>query len=453
MPGIPVILPNISTSRACTEINLNQLHGLDIIYTFAHKIMKHLSKLSALGPGLVWAAAAIGVSHLVQSTRAGALYGFELIWIVLLINLFKYPFFEFAPRYTASTGESLLDGYQRLGKWALYLFLILTIGTMFAIQSAVTLVTAGLFANILEGSFDAVTWALVLLGASAIIVVVGRYSAIDKIIKFIIVTLTVATLVAVVFSFTKGFNPNLAKSFDWEFTDIAFLIAFAGWMPTAIDISVWHSFWILAKTKESGKETSLKNSLFDFNVGYFGTTFLALCFLLLGALVMYGTGEEFSPKGTEFAGQLIHLYTTSIGPWAYILISIAAIATMFSTTLTCLDAYPRVLKPLTEMLAPKIKSIKDTNWLSYLWMCILAVGAFLTIRYFASSMKFMVDLATTMSFITAPVLGWMNFKVVRGSNVPEYARPKKWLVIHSWVGLVVLTAFSVYFLVWRFVVL
>ncbi len=27
-------------------------------------------KLRALGPGLVWAAAAIGVSHLVQSTRA-----------------------------------------------------------------------------------------------------------------------------------------------------------------------------------------------------------------------------------------------------------------------------------------------------------------------------------------------------------------------------------------------
>ncbi|MCF8370450.1 MAG: Nramp family divalent metal transporter [Bacteroidales bacterium] len=416
--------------------------------------MKHLSKLSALGPGLVWAAAAIGVSHLVQSTRAGSMYGFELIWIVLLINLFKYPFFEFAPRYAASTGESLLDGYQRLGKWALYLFLILTIGTMFAIQSAVTLVTAGLFANIFEGSFDAVTWAMILLGTSAIIVIVGRYSALDRIIKFIIVTLTLTTVVAVVFSFSKGFNPNpdLAKSFNWEFTDIAFLIAFAGWMPTAIDISVWHSFWILAKKKESGRNFSMKNSLFDFNVGYFGTAILALGFLSLGALVMYGTGEEFSPKGTEFAGQLISLYTKSIGPWAYILISIAAITTMFSTTLTCLDAYPRVLKPLTEMIVPKVKSTKDTNWLSYLWLFVVAVGAYLTIRYFASSMKFMVDLATTLSFITAPILGWMNFKVVRGSNVPEYARPKKWLVILSWVGLVVLSAFSVYFLVWRFFV-
>ena len=33
----------------------------------------------AIGPGLIWAGAAIGVSHLVQSTRAGADYGFQFI--------------------------------------------------------------------------------------------------------------------------------------------------------------------------------------------------------------------------------------------------------------------------------------------------------------------------------------------------------------------------------------
>ena len=38
--------------------------------------------LAALGPGLVWAAAAVGVSHLLQSTRAGASYGFALVGVV-----------------------------------------------------------------------------------------------------------------------------------------------------------------------------------------------------------------------------------------------------------------------------------------------------------------------------------------------------------------------------------
>ena len=50
--------------------------------------------LKTLGPGLLFAGAAIGVSHLVQSTRAGAEFGFGFIWALLLINVVKYPFFS-----------------------------------------------------------------------------------------------------------------------------------------------------------------------------------------------------------------------------------------------------------------------------------------------------------------------------------------------------------------------
>ncbi len=54
--------------------------------------------LQALGPGIMYAGAAIGVSHLVQSTRAGAGYGFALVWAVVAVHLFKYPFFEYGHR-------------------------------------------------------------------------------------------------------------------------------------------------------------------------------------------------------------------------------------------------------------------------------------------------------------------------------------------------------------------
>ena len=49
--------------------------------------------IKKLGPGLLFAGAAIGVSHLVQSTRAGADFSFGLIWALALSTLFKYPFF------------------------------------------------------------------------------------------------------------------------------------------------------------------------------------------------------------------------------------------------------------------------------------------------------------------------------------------------------------------------
>lgn len=66
--------------------------------------------LKTLGPGILYAGAAIGASQLVQSTRAGANYSFELIWAIILINLFKYTFFEFAYRYSGD-GQSLLSSF------------------------------------------------------------------------------------------------------------------------------------------------------------------------------------------------------------------------------------------------------------------------------------------------------------------------------------------------------
>lgn len=328
--------------------------------------------IKSLGPGLLWAGAAIGVSHLVQSTRAGAIYGFQLAGIILLINLFKYPFFEFGPRYASATGESLLHGYKRLGNGALILYLVLTIATMFTLQAAITVVTAGLFSHVFPELFSITVWTIIILVIATLIVSIGKYSLLDKLIKYIIVLLALSVIIAVISAFSKGFNPNpnFTRNFTWHFSDIALLIAFAGWMPSAIDISVWHSFWSIAKQKEGKHFPTVKESLFDFNVGYIGTAILSLGFLSLGALVMYGSGESFSSNGTAFAGQLINLFTSNLGSWAYLIIAIAALTTMSSTTLTCLDAYPRVLKPATELLFPKLKKNDSDqwNWLSWFWL-------------------------------------------------------------------------------------
>lgn len=410
--------------------------------------------LKSIGPGLLWAGAAIGVSHLVQSTRAGANYGFALIWIIILVNILKYPFFEYGPRYATATGESLIFGYKRLGKWALWLYVALTVGTMFTLQAAITVVTSGLIANIFQGSFSVFQWAVILIVVCSAIVLWGRYSVLDRLIKIIIILLTLSTIIAVISAFTKGFNPNpeFIKTFGWKLTDVAFLIALAGWMPSAIDISVWHSAWSVAKVKESGYQPTLKESLFDFNVGYIGTAVLSLGFLSLGALVMFGTGNSFSGKSAVFAGQLIELYTNSIGSWAYYLIAIAALTTMFSTTLTCLDAYPRILKPTTKLLLPKtFPETKKNKGLTYFWLGILLVGTLIILKFLsADGFKFLVDLATTLSFLTAPILGFMNWKVVTGKNVRIEDQPKLWLRILNWIGLISLSIFGIGYIIWNF---
>ena len=59
-------------------------------------LMKKLfSKFQVLGPSILWASAAIGVSHIVQSTRAGANFGIIMLYAVILANFIKYPFLNF----------------------------------------------------------------------------------------------------------------------------------------------------------------------------------------------------------------------------------------------------------------------------------------------------------------------------------------------------------------------
>jgi Mn2+/Fe2+ NRAMP family transporter len=410
--------------------------------------MNLVKLFKSLGPGLLYAGAAVGVSHLVQSTRAGAGYGFDLLWVLVIANILKYPFFEFAPRYASTTGKSLVHGYQKTGKWALILFGLITISTMFVISGAISIVTAGLLGSLIGIQLDIYVLTTIILVLVMFVLMLGQFTVFESIIKFIIIALALSTIVAV----SLSFKTELAGTvhFDWAVaTDVAFLIAFIGWMPAPIDVSVWHSTWTEAKQVSENEKISLKSSIRDFNIGYIGTAFLAVGFLALGAFVMYGSGETFSSSGVAFASQLINMYTNSLGQWAYWIIGIAALTTMLSTTITVLDAYPRVMQPVLEMLFPVFKPSNEKSNKSYnIWLIITVLGTIALIVLFGKSMKFLVDMATTISFVVAPILAFLNYKVVTSKGFEN--KPKKWLLIYAWIGMVFLTLFSVFYIIWRF---
>lgn len=399
--------------------------------------MRKLDKFRKLGPGLLFAGAAIGVSHLVQSTRAGADYGWGLLWALLLVNLFKYPFFQFGPRYALATGESLLDGYFKLGKIYLWLYFFLNIATMFTIQTAVTIVTAGLASNLFGISTNMIHWSIGVTAVCYSILMIGRYQLLDKVIKVIILILTLSSILAVTIAF---YNGNTSLGFTQIFPNgsgLLFLIAFMGWMPAPMDISIWHSIWILEKKTDLKNKFSLKEGLFDFNVGYITTVILGICFVGLGALVMFGSGLEFSNKGNEFAGQLIDLYTSNLGESWYIVIAIAAFTTMISTTITTLDASPRAMSKTVQLLFQQ----KNKDFYM-LWITILALGTCLIFLFLLSEMGLLVQIATVLSFITAPFYAILNYRLITSNHMPKENRPSSKIKILSLLGIIFLIGFT-----------
>ncbi len=396
--------------------------------------------LKKLGPGLLFAGAAIGVSHLVQSTRAGADFGWGLVWALVIINVFKYPFFQYGPRYAISTGQTLLDGYYRLGKGYLWFYFILNFATMFTIQTAVTIVTAGLASELFGLTENMVIWSVIITVFCSLILIFGKYKTLDKVIKVIIIVLAISSVLALLIAFSNNDNSISIKQIFPRSEGLLFLIAFMGWMPAPLDISIWHSIWTLEKNKIQKTKVKIVDSMFDFNVGYITTVILGLCFIGLGALVMYGSGESFSNQGGVFAKQLINLYTSNLGQGAYLIIAIAAFTTMFSTTITTLDASPRAMSKTIQLLFKKEKDFYIT------WIIILAVGTSLIFIFLLSEMGKLVQIATVLSFITAPIYAFLNYKLVNSDQVPKDLQPSKKLKFLSNLGLIFLTGFTLFYL-------
>lgn len=404
----------------------------------------------SLGPGLIMAAAAIGVSHLVQSTRAGAEFGFALVWAVLLANLFKYPFLEFGPRYAIATGRNMVHGYAKLSPWALWIFILFTVGTMFAILAAVTLVTASLASQLTGLSLSLPVWSAIILVICAGLLFRDSYSILDGVIKFFMVILAISTLVAVGATLIQGGVHSVAEfpaADIWTVSSIAFMIALMGWMPIPIDASVWHSMWTLERIKQTNYSPKLHESLIDFNIGYIGAALFALCFLLLGALVMYGSGESFAASGAIFAQQLINLYTLSLGDWAYTVIIICAFSTMFSTTFTVADTYPRVCNEFLSVLMDDPETDYKKRRYPFL-LAGISICSLIVLFLLGDQFRLLIDLATTLSFLTAPVLAFINYRLIFHSDVELEFIPRSWLKWLAISGIVFLSGFALLYLYW-----
>lgn len=388
----------------------------------------------ALGPGILIACAAVGGSHLVWSTRAGAEFGWSLLWLVLFANLVKFPFFLYGQRYAAATGESLLAGYRRKGAAYVWIFLGINLLTGTINIAAVGMLSGALLAGY-GVALSVPILTVGLIATCVLLLLVGHYKLLDGLAKIIITLLAIGTVLAVALAVPN--RPEIAADFvapsPYTLASFAFLITLLGWMPAPIDLSAWSSLWMFSRQKQTGHAATIKESSIDFYIGYISATALAGLFVCLGALVMYGTGETFAASGIGFSQQLVNLYTATIGEWSHLLILSAAFITMFSTTLTCLDGYPRSFAACYTLLKPSQEA--RFNAVRNLWIVLSAIAASLVVLVFVKNLLQLLSFAAVISFITSPVLAYINYSVMNGENVPEQHRPGWMLTTISFVGI------------------
>ena len=415
-----------------------------------------LSRFSkTAGPGILFASTAIGVSHLVQSTRAGAEFGLLLLGFVIVVSLLKYPFFEYGSRYANVTQTSIIDGYKKLGKPVLWMYFLITIASMFFITGAVGFVTAGFFENLFGLEFLGQGTIILLFGICVLILAIGKYNILDSLIKIVAIVLLISTVCAFLLVLWNGpIEPaeNFIPKELWTSGGILFLLALMGWMPTALDLSAWNSLWTLERIKQTNYLPKLRETLFEFRLTYTITVILAVMFVTLGSFIFFGSGEELPNSGAAFANKVVTLYTLTIGDWSYLIIAAAAFSVMFGTIIAVFDGYSRSLQRTVELLFTKKEREIRTKFRSFyiLFLFVILVGSLIVVLQFEGNLREIVDFATVLSFMIAPMIAIFNFRLVTGKFLDKDVQPSIWLKILSFAGILFLSGFAIYFLITRF---
>lgn len=408
--------------------------------------------MKILGPGLLLASTSIGTSHLVLSTRAGAHYGIVFFLIILFTLILKYPLFEFGPRYTAATGKSLLSGYAEEGKWAVWLFIMIIVLDMFAVTGAITAVCAGLLTSMVDLGISVTLLSALILMFTTGLLGFGKYRGLNMVIKGISLLLFLSLLVAFVVTVVQGPTIPLSEH-DWNVstlstgTGLALTIGLIGFMPTGLEVSTLHSIWSEQQTKVLGRRPTLKEALLDFKVGYAFTIVTGLMFALIGAYVVYGSGQRLEGNSTEFSISLLEILTKRVGAWLYPILAIAAFGTIYGTLISVMDGFARGFISGVQTIGSN-KNVKRIKVLSFLPVLILqALGAFLMLAFFKGGMMKILDLVTILVFLTAPVIGFLNLRVIQSARVAAAFRPGFALTSLAYIGNLAMLVTAIYYLV------
>ena len=406
--------------------------------------------LQVLGPGILYAGAAVGVSHLVQATRAGAVYGLGLTLVVLFACVVKYPALRFGGEYAAATGQHLIHNYRRTGWWAIGAYGFAQAMTMAFAIAAVALINVGLLKAVLGLELSDLVVTVALLAVAAAILLTGRYHLLERMTKLIVAAFTVLILATTLLVATRvdwslgAFVPPAISA-----ATLPFMIALMGFMPSPMDACVIQSLWTAAKSEDSGRQVTPAESRLDFNVGFITSVILAFCFLILGAGVIFGTGVPLEATPAGFANQVIEMFTSAVGDWVRPIISIAAVAVLFSTLVTILDGYPRIVTGLVTAIAPQTDGRIAGLGIYDVTIVGLCLASTLVIGLFMESFTTFIDLSAVLLFLTSPLLAFLNHRAMHSEEVAPEHRPSTPMRIWSIAGIIIMLLLALSYLAMR----
>ena len=401
------------------------------------------------GPGLLFTGAAIGTSHLVQSTRAGAMFGVALIGDIILANILKYTAFRFGGDFAHARGKSLLTGYRELGPWALLLFIVAVVPLIPIVWAALAAATAGIMSAVFGPFLPLPLLATAILVAASLLLLIGGYRLLDRVNAVLLAFLVVATLITTIMVAGRVEWGTLGDvSWTRETTALLFIVALAGFMPNPMDVAVPVSLWKVEADRSlpEGAHPEIGEARRAFSLPYIMTAFMAVCFCIMGAGVMHAQDIDPVSDAPGFAGQLVGLYREALGDGAAIVAAVAALSVMATTVIAAIDAYCRTVGAAVSVW--QRREDESGTRRAYLVSCLVLLGLSVLVLFtLMGEFTVFLDFVTSATFVVAPLLAGLNYLVVTRCDMPDEARPSAAMRALCLCGIAVMGALAVMYFV------
>lgn len=304
----------------------------------------------AFGPGLVYLLGSVGPNDLIANSVAGATYGYSLLWTLIVAYALHYCISEACARYILATGESIMEGYGRLGK-----------PVVFAVAVAIFIRRHlnNLFGSVLLGSsahvllplptpWSPVIWSLGLFAVAFGLMFHGRYQGVERISRAF-VPLLMGSLIVVAFlshpspsSVARGlFIPSFPEN-EGLLSYLLVVLALAGTTVGSIGHLKYPAF-VYEKGWHSTEH--LRKQQFDLALSVSGQFLVAVVIQIAAAAALHGQGgihsiEDLSRVFSSHLGEIGRL-VAGVGIWAVVFAGYLGSNTGYS--LLVADVYERFL--------------------------------------------------------------------------------------------------------------
>jgi Mn2+/Fe2+ NRAMP family transporter len=325
--------------------------------------------LRYLGPGLVLSAAIVGAGELVATTTLGAEVGFVILWLVIVSTLVKVAVQIELARWTISTGQPALTGYNkvppavgRLG-WINVLWVVLALSKVLQTGGIVGSVAVA-FSILLPiggdplGFTSILVWTLVVVAGTVAALYSNRYALIEKVAVGLVVIFSLVTVVIAVglpFSpFAYGADDLLGGlTLSIPAGALGAAVAMFGLTGVSVDEISSYPYWCIEKGYarwvgpndgsadwERRAKGWIRVMYKDALLSWVVYTVTTMAFFVMGAAVLHPQGIV--PEGNEMITTLSRLYTDTLGEWASVLFLVGAIAVLGSTLWAATPAWSRM---------------------------------------------------------------------------------------------------------------